>query len=35
VFWELTVAALVSDADAVPDLDPAQEEVSHVSRHTG
>ena len=35
VFWELTVAALVSDADADPGqgLDP--EEVSHVSRHTG
>ena len=33
VFWELTVAALVSDADADPDSDP--EEVSHVSRHTG
>jgi D-sedoheptulose 7-phosphate isomerase len=31
VFWELTVAALVSDAD--PDPDP--EEVSHVPRHTG
>jgi len=31
VFWELAIAALVSDAD--PDPDP--EEVSHVSRHTG
>jgi D-sedoheptulose 7-phosphate isomerase len=31
VFWELTVAALVSDADPDPD----QEEVSHVPRHTG
>jgi len=33
VFWELTVAALVSDAGADPD--PDSEEVSHVPRHTG
>jgi D-sedoheptulose 7-phosphate isomerase len=34
VFWELTVAALVSDAGADADPDPESEEVSHVPRHT-